>query len=75
MRSLNLNGFGNLPSFTHRQMVAELTGTRPILSFEFANSEMRITLFDMCHPFYIASLNPPKQRHVALKGCIQFVDM
>jgi hypothetical protein len=50
MRSLNLKGFGNLPSLTQRQIVAGLTGIRPVLSFEFANSEMRITLFDMFIP-------------------------
>lgn len=46
----SLNGLGNLPSRTQRQMVAGLAGRMPSLSLVVAISETRITLFAIEHP-------------------------
>jgi uncharacterized membrane protein len=48
--SLNLNGFGNLPSRTHRQIVAGLTGSLPAFAGVLASSLILITLCDILYP-------------------------
>lgn len=48
--SPSLNGLGNRPSRTQRQMVAGLTGNLPGFAGVLANSLMRITLCDTWYP-------------------------
>lgn len=48
--SPSLNGFGNFPSRTQRQIVHELTGNNPLLALVVAICATRITRCDMKHP-------------------------
>jgi hypothetical protein len=57
----SLKGDGNRPALTHRQIVAGLTGSKPLRVLVVASSRILITLFDIKHSQF-------KQHMVAMGG-------